>query len=636
MPVPRTAGAALAAAVLAASAPPAAADPAASPPPAPAPGGGAEAPAAAATSAAPAGSDKSIAFYVGRNLTADGSVLVGGFGHEPSSHWLEIVDRQEHPEDATVTVGATGEALIPGRLTEIPQAERTAKYITMNYSEFAGFPAPLTNGGLNEHQVAARDVWSDSRPELVEMTPTPQEGPQYSDLSRLAMERATSAREAVEIVGGLIDEYGYTTYGGNSHLFADENEGWVLVEFAGGQGLWAAERLGPDDVRVSYPGYITDFPVDYADDPDFMGSPNLVDFAEERGWFDSEGRDTINLQEVYGTPFPGPPGDDADAPFRYPPRLEDELRAMAPMRLEDMLRMVRDPRWSDDRSGYGQVARLRGGLPHRDLASLWVAPTAAVTAPYIPWHIGAEGVPPEYSQHRYLTADAASTYVDPDHAHLEATRYPVRIFKRLMYYTCEHPEEFLGEVTAALEGFEAQTLAQLEDVEAEAAASYAAGDAAEAREALTDFSSERAMAALDLGEHLVEDVERRTKEKWGIRMPTQEPPEGVTARAESLDPNLTGEGVVTARDRVNCDMGNGWADGSTVDRQGDYGDPADIPDYTTAGAGADGTGGEGTTVPWLWAAAGAAAGLLVGALSMTWLPARRRQTAETPAEDSGE
>ncbi|WP_067975911.1 C69 family dipeptidase [Nocardiopsis trehalosi] len=614
MPHLRTAATALglAAALTLAPAAPAAADPA----PAPAPA--ASGPAAPADRPA-AGSDKSIAFYVGKDLTTDGSVLLGGFGHEPSSHWLEIVDAQEHPEDATVRVGATAEADIPGRLTEIPQAERTFKYITMNYSEFAGFPAPLTNGGLNEHQVAARDVWSDSRPELVEMTPTPQEGPQYSDLSRIAMERATTAREAVEIVGGLIDAYGYTTYGGNSHLFADAEEGWVLVEYAGGEGLWAAERLGPDDVRVSYPGYIADFPVDHADSPDHMASPNLITFAEEQGWFDPEGADTIDLQEVYGTPFPGPPGDDADAPYRYPPRLEDELRAMAPLRLEDMLRMVRDPRWSDDRSGYGQVAPLRDDLPHPDLATLWVAPTAAVSAPYIPWHIGAEEVPPEYSQHRYLTSGAAAEYIDPEYAHLEATRYPVRTFKRLLYYTCEHPEEFLGEVTRALEGFEAQTLADLDGAEAAALDAYRAGDDAAGRAALTGFGGERAMAALDLGDHLVADVERRTKDEWGIRMPDTAPEAGTTARSESGDMNLDGEGVVTARDRVNCDMGGGWADGSTVDRQGTYGDPADVPDHRSDGTAAPRTPG------WAWGLAGAAGGLLVGAAALAWQ--RRRGAA---------
>lgn len=46
--------------------------------------------------------DKSIAFYAGKNRTTDGHTLIGGFGHEPSSHWVEIVPRQQHPEDATI------------------------------------------------------------------------------------------------------------------------------------------------------------------------------------------------------------------------------------------------------------------------------------------------------------------------------------------------------------------------------------------------------------------------------------------------------------------------------------------------------------------------------------------------------
>src|ERR1043166_8290516 len=87
------------------------------------------------------------------------------------------------------------------------------------------------------------------------MTPKPQTGLNYSDLSRIAMERAKTAREAVEIIGSLIDKHGYATYGGNSHLFADVNEGWILINFAGGQKLWVAQRLSPDEIRVSRPGY---------------------------------------------------------------------------------------------------------------------------------------------------------------------------------------------------------------------------------------------------------------------------------------------------------------------------------------------------------------------------------------------
>src|SRR5438876_11374833 len=90
----------------------------------------------------------SYCIYVGKNLTADGSVFLAGYGDEPSSHWLEIVPGREWPSGATIKVGATAAARFPGVLIEIPQVHSTAKYITMNYSSFAGFPAPLTNGGL--------------------------------------------------------------------------------------------------------------------------------------------------------------------------------------------------------------------------------------------------------------------------------------------------------------------------------------------------------------------------------------------------------------------------------------------------------------------------------------------------------
>jgi dipeptidase len=145
----------------------------------------------------PKAADASYGIYVGKRVTADGNVLIGSTGDEPSSHWLEIVPRASHPAGSTMNVGVTEEANFPGELIKIPQVPITAKYITMNYSKYEGFPAPLTNGGLNEYGVAARDIWSSSRDELQEMTPNPQRGVNYSDLSRIVMERARTAREAV-------------------------------------------------------------------------------------------------------------------------------------------------------------------------------------------------------------------------------------------------------------------------------------------------------------------------------------------------------------------------------------------------------------------------------------------------------
>src|SRR5687768_15441501 len=163
----------------------------------------------------------SYAFYVGKNLTQDGSVMVGGTGEEVSSHWLQLFPGKDHAANATISVGVTEDAEPPGELIQIPQVNHTFRYLSMEYSDFEGFPAPLTNGGLNEKGVAVRDVWSSSRDDLFEMTPTPQRGVQYSDLARLVLERASTAREGVELIGRLIEEYSEATYGGNSHLIAD-------------------------------------------------------------------------------------------------------------------------------------------------------------------------------------------------------------------------------------------------------------------------------------------------------------------------------------------------------------------------------------------------------------------------------
>ncbi len=452
----------------------------------------------------------SYCVYVGKNLTIDGSVFLGGYGDEPSSHWLEIVASRTFPPGATMWVGVTERANFPGVLSQIPQVARTAKYITMNYSEYSGFPAPLTNGGLNEHGVAARDVWSPSRRELQEMTPNPQGGgPNYSDLARIVMERAHSAREAVEIIGALIAEHGFSTYGGNSHLFADADEGWVLINFAGGQGLWAAERLGPDDVRVSRPGYIGDFPVDFHSDPDYMASPNFVSFAIEQGWYDPDSGEAFNVNKIYG-----------DGQLRHPAvvLIEERMKALAgKVGLTDMIAAVRTTELTRDSAGYGQVAHLRKGV-HEELGVLWVAATTSVTAPFIPFYIGTTDVPTELKRHRYLTGGEATQYmVDDEERGIESTRFALRTYKRLLYLTEEHQEKFLPEVTEALEAFEARLIERQEGVERTALKLFEAGEPDLARKYLTYYSGTEALAGWRLGEALANSIEARTRALFGIR-----------------------------------------------------------------------------------------------------------------------
>ncbi len=447
----------------------------------------------------------SYAFYVGKNLTEGGGVMIGGTGEEVSSHWLEIVPAQAHDDGETIEVGVTEAASIPGRLIEIPQASETFRYLSMSYSDYEGFPAPLTNGGINEHSVAVRDVWAPNRDELVEMTPTPQEGLQYSDLARLVLERATTAREGVELIGELIAEHGYATYGGNTHLIADADEGWVVWEFAGGQGLWAAERLGPDDVRVLYPGYIEEVPADYLDNPDFAGSENLFGFAVEQGWIE-EGAGSLNVFEVYGSQGDGDEARTGGYKYVTQAEIEDELAGMEPVTVTEMAAMVRDPRIADDEAGYGQVAELVADTDP-DLVRIWVAPTGSVTAPFNPWWLGVRQVPPQYAQHRYLTKDAASSFLNPDYRDQEATEFAGRTFKRLMYLTCARPGAYLPIVVEALEGFEAQSMEGVSWVEPAARALIGAGDRDGAVSLLTHYATTRADEALEMGNVMVDALE---------------------------------------------------------------------------------------------------------------------------------
>ncbi|TCO75131.1 dipeptidase [Chromatocurvus halotolerans] len=455
----------------------------------------------------------SYGIYVGSGLTADGSVLLGGTGEEVSSHWLEIVPAGTHPEGATISVGVDGRATYPGEFIEIPQVPQTAKYITMNYTDYEGFPPPLTNGGLNEHGVAARDIWAPSRPELAAMTPEPQRGPNYSDLSRIAMERATSAREAVTIIGGLMDEYGYSTYGGNSHLFADANEGWVVLNFAGGQGLWIAQRLGSDEVRMSYPGYIHEVPVDFREREGWMGSANFISFAVDQGWWDPDSGEPFDANAVYGN------GEGRSEGVRI---IEARLRQQAMeggVTLRQMMNAVRDPLISSDAAGYGQVAHIRQQDPHPELKMLWVAPTGSVTAPFVPYWIAGSEVLPEFGKHRYLTKGQASTFVRPDFAVQEASRFAGRLFKRLMYYTCDAPARFLPEVTEALTAFEDQSIEQAGAIESRSLVLFNAGEPAMARAVIDDYSSARARAALALGDALLGSIEARHRLLEGTEVP---------------------------------------------------------------------------------------------------------------------
>ena len=444
----------------------------------------------------------SYGIYIGRHLTADGIPYLAGYGDEPSSHWLEIIPRESHSEGSTITVGVTPGADLPGRLSEIPQVPETARHLRVSYSYYLGVPAPLTNGGLNEHGVAVRDIWSPSRKELRAMTPPDQTGPNYSDLARIVLERARTAREGVEIIGQLIARHGYSCYGGNSHMIADTDEAWVVVEFSGGRGLWVAERLGGDSIRASRPGYIGEIPPEPTDD--FLFPPHFISTAIELGWYEPASG-PFDVNRIYG---------DGKGRWAGVAWIEDEMRRMAQrpekIALADVFWAISTERLTGDTAGYGQVVPLVHPR-HDALRMMWHAPVGAVAAPLVPVFMGQTKVPLEFGPHRYLTTGESSRFLDGRNPETisaipqgqETARSAFYVYKRLMHLAFQDPESFFPIVWRHWRNVETSLQSELPVTLRAAEILLEAGEQDLAARHLTEHSCSRLLTMLADAEALV-------------------------------------------------------------------------------------------------------------------------------------
>ncbi|XPV75742.1 MAG: dipeptidase [Desulfovibrio sp.] len=168
----------------------------------------------------------------------------------------------------------------------IPQVAHTYAYFDANY------------GLMNEHQLSIGECTDKAK-----VHPTPEPGKRifYSaELSRVALERTKTAREAVELMGKLIDSYGY--YGtGETLLVADTNEGWVFemcgYDMEGSNGVWVAQRVPDDSFFVAANQFrIRDI---RRGARDMIYSKNIFSVAQEKGWWKPEDG-KLDWAKVYG------------------------------------------------------------------------------------------------------------------------------------------------------------------------------------------------------------------------------------------------------------------------------------------------------------------------------------------------
>lgn len=151
--------------------------------------------------------------------------------------------------------------------------------------------APVTYavvGHINEHQLAIGETTFGGRKKLVD----PKGVIDYGSLMFLTLQRAKTAREAIDVMIALVTEHGYAS-SGESFSLSDPKEAWIL-EMVGrgewGKGvLWVARRV-PDGFVSAHANAarIRQFP---RNDKHTLFAPDVVQFARDRGWFAGDDAD---------------------------------------------------------------------------------------------------------------------------------------------------------------------------------------------------------------------------------------------------------------------------------------------------------------------------------------------------------
>ena len=119
------------------------------------------------------------------------------------------------------------------------------------------------------------------------------------ELQRVALQRCTTARQAIRLMGSLIKQYGYGD-SGECLTIADQNEVWIFEVFGEGPkrigGVWAAQRIPDDEVAVSA-NICRIGKLDLNDTNHFMASDNVFAVAKELSLWD--GKEEFSFWKAY-------------------------------------------------------------------------------------------------------------------------------------------------------------------------------------------------------------------------------------------------------------------------------------------------------------------------------------------------
>jgi dipeptidase len=245
---------------------------------------------------------------VGKKASTDGSLILSHTDAGPDSR-IYVVPAAKHKagemapvywgiQDASRPLRDDGEIL-----GTIPQASETYSYIHSAYPH------------INEYQLAIAESTINQRPELAVTRETGKQIMTVEQAQVFALQRCKKARDAVKLIGELMETYGFLPSsgdGGEDLVIGDPDEAWVMEIFGVGPcwtkesgkpgAIWAAQRIG-DDQALVIPNWSIIKEINPDDKDNFLVSTNYLQEALDRGWYKpAEGKSFI-WQETYA-PLP--------------------------------------------------------------------------------------------------------------------------------------------------------------------------------------------------------------------------------------------------------------------------------------------------------------------------------------------
>ena len=230
---------------------------------------------------------------VGKKASADGSVMCtyncDGFGFSGS---LSYSPPGQHAEGELIAIHGWGPSHEGQYVKQVPYTYNVV-------------------GLMNERQVTIVETTFDGRLELVNRDGLLD----YFSLMRLALQRSSTAREAIKCMAELVEEYGYNS-SGETITICDPNEAWIMEIIGKGPdrkgAVWVALRI-PDDCICAHANLsrIRQFPLEKGrsinskqlakinkPEVECVYAYDVISFAREKGFFSGKDAD-FSFREAY-------------------------------------------------------------------------------------------------------------------------------------------------------------------------------------------------------------------------------------------------------------------------------------------------------------------------------------------------